>query len=153
MRNAVSVEHPAAKRVEPDQGANAASAQFLSFGRRNAMNLSTGGLIALALLIAACAPSRLASPASAAADIGEGRRLAEVNCATCHAIGVSGESRHPMAPPFRTLSRNYPVNALEEAFAEGIISGHRDMPQFQLEPAQIDDLVAYLNSIQERRDS
>ena len=56
-----------------------------------------------------------------------------------------------MAPPFRTLSRNYPVNALEEAFAKGILVGHRDMPQFQLEPAEIDALVQYLNSIQEQR--
>jgi mono/diheme cytochrome c family protein len=55
-----------------------------------------------------------------------------------------------MAPPFRTLSRNYPVNSLEEAFAEGIAVGHRDMPRFELEPAQIDAIVAYLSAIQER---
>ncbi|MDX2275057.1 MAG: cytochrome c [Hyphomonadaceae bacterium] len=90
-----------------------------------------------------------ALPASGSAE--EGRRLAEINCATCHAIGVAGESRHPMAPPFRTLSQNYPVNSLEEAFAEGILVGHPDMPDFQLEPAQIDHLLAYLNSIQLRQ--
>lgn len=77
--------------------------------------------------------------------------MAEIHCARCHAIGADGESRHPMAPPFRTLSRNYPLNSLEEAFAEGILVGHRDMPPFEFEPRQIDDIVAYLNSIQERR--
>lgn len=53
-----------------------------------------------------------------------------------------------MAPPFRTLSQNYPLNSLEEAFGEGILVGHPDMPEFLLEPAQIDHLLAYLNSIQ-----
>lgn len=81
----------------------------------------------------------------------EGRRLAEINCSTCHAIGPAGESRHPMAPPFRTLSQNYPLNSLEEAFGEGILVGHRDMPEFQLAPDQMDDLLAYLNSIQSRQ--
>jgi cytochrome c len=90
-----------------------------------------------------------ALPASGSAE--EGRRLAEINCSTCHAIGLTGESRHPMAPPFRTLSQNYPLNSLEEAFAEGILVGHPDMPDFQLEPAQIDHLIAYLNSIQLRQ--
>lgn len=117
--------------------------------------LSTNGRLGAAamFLLAACAPTleRSETVLSAAARPAEGRRLAEIHCARCHAIGTEGESRHPMAPPFRTLSRNYPVNALEEAFAEGILVGHRDMPEFQLEPSQIDDLVAYLNSIQEQR--
>jgi mono/diheme cytochrome c family protein len=90
-----------------------------------------------------------ALPASGRAE--EGRRIAEINCASCHAIGAAGESRHPMAPPFRTLSQNYPLNSLEEAFAEGILVGHPDMPDFQLEPGQIDHLIAYLNSIQSRQ--
>jgi mono/diheme cytochrome c family protein len=56
-----------------------------------------------------------------------------------------------MAPPFRTLSEAYPVESLSEAFAEGILVGHPDMPEFRLEPAQINDLLAYIQSIQERR--
>jgi mono/diheme cytochrome c family protein len=90
-----------------------------------------------------------ALPGSGSAE--EGRRIAEMNCATCHAIGGTGESRHPMAPPFRNLSQGYPLNSLEEAFAEGILVGHPDMPEFELEPAQIDHLIAYLNSIQLRQ--
>ncbi len=85
------------------------------------------------------------------ANVAEGRRLAEINCASCHAIGPSGESRHPMAPPFRALSQDYPVNSLEEAFAEGILVGHPDMPEFRLTPAEIDHLLAYLNTIQSRQ--
>lgn len=110
------------------------------------------GLIALAL--AACAqtsPPSAAPAAGQSANVAEGQRLAEINCSRCHAIGTSGDSRHPMAPPFRTLSRDYPVGALQEAFAEGILVGHRDMPEFRLEPDQIDNLLAYIESVQERR--
>lgn len=119
--------------------------------------LSTNGrlgvLAAVMFLLAACAPTlaRSETELSTLGNPAEGQRLAEIHCARCHAIGADGEGRHPMAPPFRTLSRNYPLNALEEAFAEGILVGHRDMPEFQLDPRQIDDLVAYLNSVQEQR--
>lgn len=109
---------------------------------------------AFALLLSACTHPEQRPPAAAAANAAdpvEGRRLAEIYCTRCHAIGAEGESPHPMAPPFRFIGRNYPVNTLEEAFAEGILVGHRDMPEFQLEPDQIDDLVAYLESIQVQR--
>lgn len=107
---------------------------------------------AFALLLGACTHAGPTPPtAPANANPAEGRRLAEIYCARCHAIGAEGESTHPMAPPFRIIGRNYPVNTLEEAFAEGILVGHRDMPEFQLEPAQIDDLVAYLQSVQVQR--
>jgi cytochrome c len=79
-----------------------------------------------------------------------GHRLIETNCSPCHAIERSGTSPHPDAPPFRTLSRKYPVSELEEALAEGIMTGHPDMPEFIAEPEQIDDMIAYLESIQEQ---
>ena len=106
-------------------------------------------LLAAALLaLTACAHEKSAAVAPTRGDAAEGHRLAEVYCARCHAIGLTGESTHPMSPPFRELSRAYPINALEEAFAEGVLVGHPDMPEFQLEPAQIDDLLAYIQSIQ-----
>ncbi|HVY87200.1 MAG TPA: cytochrome c [Caulobacterales bacterium] len=86
-----------------------------------------------------------------ASQIEQGHQLAQAFCSRCHAIGLEGESTHPQAPPFRTLSRNYPVNELEEAFAEGVLVGHPDMPQFEFQPDQIDALVAYLQSIQPKR--
>ena len=109
-------------------------------------------LASLALALAAACAQNDAAPEMAApsetALVAEGRHIAEIYCATCHAIGAEGESRHALAPPFRTFSRDYPVTALEEAFAEGILVGHPDMPEFAFEPAQIDALLAYLQSIQ-----
>ena len=59
----------------------------------------------------------------------------------------------PEAPPFRTLSRNYRVDTLEEALAEGISVGHPAMPQFQFPPEDVNALVTYLQSVQERPSS
>ena len=77
-----------------------------------------------------------------------GLTFAQTNCAQCHAIGRFGNSPIPEAPPFRTLHTRYPVEDLAEAFAEGITTGHPAMPEFQLDPAQINDLIAYLQSVQ-----
>jgi hypothetical protein len=47
----------------------------------------------------------------------------------------------------RDIARRYPVESLAEAFAEGITVGHRDMPEFILEPNEIDQLLAFLDSL------
>ncbi len=90
--------------------------------------------------------------ASALADefIDYGKQIAEANCQQCHAILTDDESRHPEAPRLRELSERYPIDTLEEAFAEGIYAGHPDMPQFEASPEQIGALLAYINSIQAR---
>ena len=81
--------------------------------------------------------------------IERGRAFAQQNCGRCHAIGPSGASPLAKAPPFRTLHERYPVENLTEALAEGIRTGHPEMPQFdELDTAQIDDLIAYLKSLE-----
>ena len=90
-------------------------------------------------------------PAHAAGDAKRGQVLAQLNCATCHAIGRGGKSPYAPAPPFRTLHEKYDVSGLAEAFAAGVVvahSGPRPMPRFVLQPDQIDDLIAYLKSLE-----
>lgn len=53
-----------------------------------------------------------------------------------------------VAPPFRELHKRYPVENLEEAFAEGISTGHPTMPEFRFAPDQIANLVAVLKSLE-----
>jgi cytochrome c len=77
-----------------------------------------------------------------------GRTFAQTHCASCHAIGPVGESPLRTAPPFRTLHLRYPVEDLAESLAEGIMTAHRAMPQFQLDSGQIVDLIAYLKSLE-----
>lgn len=76
-----------------------------------------------------------------------GQQLAERLCARCHAVGTSGQSPHPSAPPFRTFASQWPVGSIAEALAEGISVGHPDMPPFELRPAEIDALIAYLETL------
>ena len=86
--------------------------------------------------------------AAVADEIEQGRALLEENCARCHAIGRDGDSPFPPAPPFRLLGERYPVESLEEALAEGIVSGHPAMPEFTFEPDQIGAIMLYLKSLQ-----
>lgn len=73
----------------------------------------------------------------------------DTNCSGCHAVGRFGDSPLAVAPPFRTLHERYPVEQLAEALAEGIVVGHPSMPQFTLDPAQIDDVISYLKTLEE----
>jgi len=80
-----------------------------------------------------------------------GQELLTTNCSRCHAVGRAGTSTHPEAPAFRTLGQRYPVEVLAEALAEGLSSGHPDMPEFRFEIDDVDAILAYLESIQEKR--
>ncbi len=80
---------------------------------------------------------------------GRGKVLVASNCARCHAIGSTGESPHREAPAFRTLGQRYPIDRLAEALAEGLATGHPDMPEFIFGIRDVGAILAYLQSIQE----
>ncbi|GGJ30058.1 c-type cytochrome [Neoroseomonas lacus] len=101
----------------------------------------------LALLaVLACAP---APDQATAQSIAEGRHLLETRCAACHAIGPTGASPRPGAPAFRDLHKRYPVDQLTEALAEGIVTGHPDMPVVAFDETQVAAVVAYLRSLEQ----
>ena len=106
---------------------------------------------ALPLLIA-CALT-LATPAFAKGSPARGLKIAERNCAPCHAVGRTGTSVNPKSPPFRTLAQRYPLGDLEESLGEGIMVGHEgpEMPVFEFSTEQIADLMAYLGAIQVKK--
>lgn len=100
--------------------------------------------------LAACL-AILPSSLLAQGDVSHGRAMAERLCARCHAISGPGPSPVEQAPLFSQFERKWPVEYLAEAFAEGIATGHGPvrMPQFVFSPEEIDDLLAYLKSVQE----
>ena len=105
------------------------------------------GALALALGLAAalvCSTAAAAQPKGAEA----GADIARRNCGMCHAIGTEGPSPNPAAPPFRELGKRYPLENLQEALAEGILTGHPAMPEFRFSPAQINQLIQYMKAIQ-----
>ena len=77
----------------------------------------------------------------------DGEHLVGILCGRCHAIGRSGESPIIHAPPFVDLHRRYPLLALREPISRGIAAPHDLMPKLNLTPADIDKIVAYVNSL------
>jgi mono/diheme cytochrome c family protein len=80
----------------------------------------------------------------------KGQTIAETQCSRCHATGKREPSPLPQAPPFRSLAKRYPLHYLAESLAEGIMTGHRDMPMFKFDPDEIGALLAYIGSISEK---
>ncbi len=105
----------------------------------------TRALLAAVLLSAAVLP-----PAGAASNLKQGEALLTRDCSRCHAVGRSDNSPRADAPAFRTLSSRYPIESLEEALGEGIMSGHPDMPEFKFDADDVGAIIDYLKSIQRR---
>ena len=79
--------------------------------------------------------------------IAHGHQLAEKNCAWCHAIGKKGESPNPRAPRWRDMAGRHPVLALRDPLSRGIARPHDEMPKFELSDAEVDTIIAYINSL------
>ena len=103
------------------------------------------------ILLAVCAILPLVfAPicANAAGSAQRGQMLARTLCASCHSIDKVTRSPLAIAPPFRTLHKRYPVETLEEALGEGIVTGHPTMPEFRFDPGQVSDLIAFMKSLE-----
>lgn len=114
---------------------------WLDRGRRRFAPLTVSVLVGFGAVAAAAAEKDLTD---------KGEQLVKENCSRCHAIGKEGTSPHPEAPPFRTLSSKYPVEDIAESLAEGIVSGHPDMPIFVFSPTDVEAIIDYLQSIQDQ---
>jgi mono/diheme cytochrome c family protein len=100
---------------------------------------------ALAVVVSCCAFAHAGDRDGAL--IKKGEQLLEKNCHRCHAIGRDDTSTHPKSPPFRDVVKRYPAANLAESLAEGIVSGHPDMPEFVFEPDEIEAIVMYLDHL------
>lgn len=79
-----------------------------------------------------------------------GRAMAQTHCAGCHAIGFGAKSPYDGAPTFPEIVARGNVDDYAEAFAEGIIVPHKGrvvMPEFVLNPQEIEDLLAYMKTL------
>ena len=101
---------------------------------------ASAGLAALALASVACAQDNQAI-------IDHGKRLAEANCAICHAIYPTGDSPLIIAPKFRDIAVSYDFADLEDAFNEGVATDHPAMPDWQMTPEQAEALASYIMSL------
>jgi cytochrome c553 len=104
-------------------------------------------LAALGLASASPASAQPLSPASVA----RGQTLAKQACSFCHAISGPGPSKNKDAPPFATLLQTFPGRNLDEILAQGMMTQHPPMPVFLATSQNMDDLLAYLTSVQVHR--
>jgi mono/diheme cytochrome c family protein len=73
-----------------------------------------------------------------------GHALAQVWCSSCHVVDESGQGRDT-APPFATIANR---NAADRRWLRGwLTQPHPPMPNFNLSRQQIDDIVAYLDTL------
>lgn len=115
--------------------------------RRNRIQaVSRCAAVAVAIVGPPCGVG-LTSAAAADPLVVMGQAIAGERCARCHATGMTDPSPHASAPPFRVVVERYPVEHLAEALAEGIVSGHPDMPVFVMSAPEIDAFLAYLDSL------
>jgi mono/diheme cytochrome c family protein len=85
---------------------------------------------------------------SAQTSLTAGRRLAAQQCGVCHAVDQGDQSPNPKSPRFRDLGARYPYDGLRDALRQGMMVGHARMPVLRLSPVEIDDLIAYVKTLQ-----
>lgn len=88
-----------------------------------------------------------ASVSVGAESIERGRLLTSTACAGCHATGVTGDSPLAAATPLREIVHRYPLDQLEDAFAEGLVTTHPAMPGYTFRASEIDDIIAYFETL------
>jgi tetratricopeptide (TPR) repeat protein len=102
--------------------------------------------------LSSSAPARRV-PVAEAADAGDRRRglaYARRHCASCHNIqGTDAPSPNQKATPFRTVA-NTPGMSVT-ALTVWSRTTHPTMPNFVMEPRDMDDLIAYILSLREAK--
>lgn len=119
----------------------------------------TIGLAGAAIAACTSSPPTLPNPdaaqTTASADLAaeaieRGRSLTATACAGCHATGPAGASPLADASPFREIVQRRPLESLEAGFAEGLVTAHPAMPTYVFRASEIDDLIAYLETLKTR---
>ena len=106
-------------------------------------------VVGVALMATVLLPQTASSEEALSPQAQRGLVFVRTHCAKCHSVDRVGPSPLKIAPPFRTLHERYPVETLQESLAEGIVTGHPTMPEFQLDPGQVGDVIAYLKSLEQ----
>jgi len=96
-----------------------------------------------------CTAALLLAPgaASAGGDAARGEAYAQIWCANCHLVDPAHAGKDS-APPLAEIARRGKPDQLQaRAFLN---APHPPMPNFDLARQQVDDIVAYLNSLVQR---
>jgi cytochrome c len=79
------------------------------------------------------------------------RAMLENLCGRCHAVGKTGKSPNPLAPPFRRFGEKLYDTDMVQRLQDGLTTIHPDMPTFRFNRHEAAAAVNYLRSIQKSR--
>jgi mono/diheme cytochrome c family protein len=86
------------------------------------------------------------APAQEPGDAKRGLFLAQMTCARCHEIRKGQlRSRTTRAPTFETIATSPGITPM--AFRAALRTSHREMPNLVLQNTEIDDLIAYIDTL------
>ena len=123
---------------QPNRGASVPLESNVMKHPRRRVTAALAGFLALAL-----------SAHGTVADgqlLARGQAVAAQKCSPCHAIGHYDPRPHDIVLPFRDFHERYPIPMLVEARESGVISGHDEMPGFDLSESEMRALLAYIDS-------
>ena len=103
-------------------------------------------LLYLVLLAASGAATAAENPLPASQA--RGHALAAGVCAACHGVEATGNSPKAKAPPFHILAGRYVPLTLQRHLATIAETGHSAMPQINVHADEVQDIVAYINSLE-----
>jgi mono/diheme cytochrome c family protein len=89
-------------------------------------------------------PALIAASGALAADVDNGKRLAEMRCVTCHVVSPSERRVVTDAPPFEAIAKKYASNPDTLAFS--IVNPHPRM-NVTLTRREAQDVAAYINTL------
>ncbi len=96
--------------------------------------------MASAIFLASAAVTHLS-----AADVDEGERLARQWCSACHLVGDDQPAAGDAAPPFASIAES--AAARPDDLEAWLADPHPPMPNLDLTRTEIDDIVAYIESL------
>jgi mono/diheme cytochrome c family protein len=89
-------------------------------------------------------PALSIASAAIAADAGNGQRIAEMRCVTCHMVGADRRREVADAPPFEVIARKFAVSP--EILAFSMLEPHPKM-NVTLTRREAEDIAAYIGSL------
>jgi len=97
------------------------------------------------LLLAVCLAGLGAEPGRAA-DVEQGKVIAERWCSSCHLVQPGQKTAVPdQAPPFMTIAKTPDFDAGELALR--LLAPHPNMPKLALSRSEVADLAAYIRTL------
>ncbi|MDO8411852.1 MAG: cytochrome c [Phenylobacterium sp.] len=104
-------------------------------------------VLTLTAALAACATGEGPAPTALSPAAERGQQFVLRACAGCHAVAGREASPNAVAPAFASIRMRHTEVGLERSLAQIAREGHGEMPPIYMTGAEMDDIVAYIESL------